>query len=106
MHQNIDNIFGGLDTFYASENYLPNSFDKLKKSGKPIPKIYMCCGKQDFAYEENIRFRDHILSSGTNLVFEEEDGQHTWDFWNRMMPRVLKFLGFSENPNISSASLG
>jgi S-formylglutathione hydrolase FrmB len=106
MDQNIDNIFGGADAFYASENYLPNAFDKLKNSGKPIPKMYMCCGKQDFVYEANIEFRNHILKSGTDLVYEEEDGQHTWDFWNMMMPRVLKFFGLLDSPNTSASSLG
>jgi S-formylglutathione hydrolase FrmB len=106
LHQNIDNIFGGPDAFYASENYLPNAFDKLKASDKPIPKIYMCCGKQDFVYEENIKFCNHVLESGTDLVFEEGDGQHTWDFWNNMMPRALKFLGFLKSPTTSASSLG
>lgn len=108
MNQNIDNIFGGEDEYYASLNNPMNAFDALVESGKPIPKLYLCCGKQDFVYDTNQAFLQHVKNSGADvdLVYEERDGDHTWDFWNMMMPSVLGNLGLLEDRAISASSLG
>jgi len=70
------------DDIIGSENDLFASAERLLKSGRPIPKLLSSCGTEDFTYQENIRFRDHLLSLGYDLKWHEAPGSHDWDYWN------------------------
>lgn len=71
--------------------------EELVRSGKEQPKLYQCCGTEDFLYQDNIRFRDHCRSLGLELTYEEEPGAHEWGFWDRKIQTVLKWLPMPEN---------
>lgn len=105
LRENIENLFGSAERYYASADYLPNAFGALVKSGKPVPRIYQCCGKQDFLYGGNLELRDRFRAAGVDAVFEDGEGMHTWDYWNRVMPNVLRHFGLLEEER-SASSLG
>jgi putative tributyrin esterase len=77
-----------LDLFALAEQIVPSH---------SIPKLYQCCGTEDFLYEDNIRFRDHIRALGLPLVYEEEPGEHEWGYWDRKIARVLEWLPLTDN---------
>jgi len=56
------------------------------------PKLYMCCGTEDFLYEENCKFRKHLDSIGFKYDYHEQPGIHDWIFWNDEIKRVLEWL--------------
>ena len=56
----------------------------------PKPKIYQCCGTEDFLYDANVRFRDHVRSLGLDLTYEESPGTHEWGYWDAAVQRFLR----------------
>ena len=57
-----------------------------------LPKLYQCCGTEDFIYESNITFRDYARSLGVELTYEEGPGVHNFDFWDPYIRRILDWL--------------
>lgn len=58
---------------------------------KPI--IYSTCGKSDFLYEYNIKFKEAMKEKDFDFTYEEWDGGHDWDFFNESLRRSLsRFL--------------
>jgi putative tributyrin esterase len=69
---------------------------ELKESGKEQPKLYQCCGTEDFLYDVNVRFRDHVRELGLELTYEEEPGVHSWGYWDEKIQAVLNWLPLAE----------
>jgi S-formylglutathione hydrolase FrmB len=86
------NIFGDPALIRGSENDLFALAEKLKASGKELPKIYMWCGTEDFLYRENIRMKKHLDALGFDLTYEESPGDHQWKYWDEKIQSVLKWL--------------
>ncbi len=59
---------------------------------QPIPKLFQCCGTEDFLYGDNIRFREHCRKLELPLTYEEEPGDHEWGYWDRKIERVIEWL--------------
>lgn len=62
------------------------------EEGVELPKLYQCCGTEDFIYESNITFRDYARSLGVELTYEEGPGVHNFDFWDPYIRRILDWL--------------
>ncbi|SEM86854.1 alpha/beta hydrolase family protein [Paenibacillus sp. OV219] len=85
---------------FGTDNYvneLPNNLylaaDTLAAQADiPIPLLYQCCGTEDFLYEDNIRFRDHVKQLNLPLTYEEGPGEHEWGYWDKQIQRVLEWL--------------
>lgn len=86
------NIFGELDLIKGSANDLFYLAEKMAGSEGPTPKLYQCCGTEDFLYDSNVRFRDHCRSLKLELTYEEDPGAHEWGYWDRKIQNVLKWL--------------
>ncbi|MUG45665.1 alpha/beta hydrolase [Paenibacillus woosongensis] len=56
------------------------------------PRLYQCCGTEDFLYEQNIRFRDACRNAGFDLTYEEGPGNHDWAYWDARIQDVLAWL--------------
>jgi len=59
------------------------------------PRLYQCCGTEDFLYDDNVRFREHCRSLGLPLTYEEEPGSHEWGYWDSKIQKVLSWLPIS-----------
>ena len=57
-----------------------------------LPKLYQCCGTEDFLYQDNIAFRDFAREKGADLTYEEGPGVHDFDFWDPYIRRILDWL--------------
>lgn len=62
------------------------------KRGIAIPQLYTVCGREDFLYQDNLRFIEHARKIGLPLQVKEETGAHTWDFWDQEIQHVLSWL--------------
>lgn len=87
-----DLVYGDVESVRGTENDLFYLAEKVAKSGEPMPKMYQCCGTEDFLYEDNIRFRDFIKKLPFDYVYEEEHGTHVWEYWDKKIQKVLEWL--------------
>lgn len=90
-------IFGDPASVPGSDNDLFALSEKLKASGKPLPKLFMWCGTEDFLYQQNLKMRDHLNGLGYDLTYRETPGNHQWCYWDREIQNVLKWLPIQEN---------
>lgn len=85
-------IFGSAGSLAGSENDLVHLARAVAAAAGPKPKLYQCCGTEDFLYDNNLRFRDIAQSLDLDLVYEEGPGQHEWGYWDQQIQRVLAWL--------------
>ena len=68
---------------------------EVVKSGGPRPMLYQVCGTEDFLYQVNTEFRDHLKRIGYDAVFRDGPGSHSWAFWDAEIQHILKWLPIS-----------
>ncbi|MBW5447087.1 esterase family protein [Cohnella sp. CFH 77786] len=90
--QEYRRIFGSREELAGSEDDLFFVAEKLAASGAERPKLFQCCGTEDFLYDANVKFRDHARRLGFDHVYEEGPGSHEWGYWDRNIQRVLEWL--------------
>ena len=66
--------------------------DKIIKDKINYPALYICCGTEDFLYEENCEFRKHLDILGFKYQYHEQTGSHDFNFWDDEIKRVLAWL--------------
>lgn len=86
------NIFGDPDKISGSENDLFFLTEKLINSPSPKPKLFQCCGTEDFLYEDNQIFRAFIKNMDFDYTYEEGPGTHEWGYWDACIQRILNWL--------------
>lgn len=85
-------IFGDLDKVEGGDKDLFFLAEELQASGKPLPKVYMWCGTEDFLYHENVKMKAHLMKLGYDLTYEESPGNHQWKYWDEKIQTVLKWI--------------
>ncbi len=86
-------IFGGTGPERGSEHDLFHLATTLAKSGQTRPRLYQCCGTEDFLLAQNRSLRDHLQPLGFDYLYEEGPGLHDWDYWEKVLARTLSWLG-------------
>jgi len=84
-------VFGDLGKVPGSKHDLFALARKVAK-GTVKPRLYQCCGTEDFLYADNVRFRDTVRKLPLDLTYEEGPGEHVWSYWDRMIQRVLAWM--------------
>jgi S-formylglutathione hydrolase FrmB len=84
-------VFGDLNKVPNSEHDLFTLAKKVSK-GHVKPRLYQCCGTEDFLYTDNVRFRDAIRKLPLDLTYEEGSGEHVWAYWDSMIQKVLAWM--------------
>lgn len=92
---NVNNIFGGEDCFYGSENDLCHLADLLQERPDGLcPKMYMCCGTEDPLYPVYCEMKTYFSGKDKlDIRYDERKGGHNWDFWNEELPVILRYFG-------------
>jgi putative tributyrin esterase len=85
-------IFGGYEQLIGSGNDLMHLAAQVAASDGSKPALYQCCGTEDFLYDNNLRFRDHVQPLGYDFTYEEGPGEHEWGYWDQQIQRVLAWL--------------
>ncbi|MEM6392832.1 MAG: alpha/beta hydrolase family protein [Planctomycetota bacterium] len=97
--QELTNIFGPPDRFPGSPNDLFALARNASANPQPTPKLYQCCGTDDFLIDDNHRFRDLAHNLSLDLLYEEHPGHaHTWAYWDQQIQRVLDWLPLPTDP--------
>jgi S-formylglutathione hydrolase FrmB len=84
-------IFGDLSKVRGSKNDLIALAKKVSR-GPVKPRLYQCCGTEDFIYLDNVRFRDAVSKLPLDLTYEEGPGEHNWAYWDMMIQNVLGWM--------------
>ncbi|HKL60403.1 MAG TPA: alpha/beta hydrolase family protein [Sphaerochaeta sp.] len=84
----MENTFGDLDRVEGSGHDL---FALAKDVGTLKPELFMSCGTEDFVYEGNVHFHE-TFSETLPITYHEESGDHSWQYWDRNIKRVLFWL--------------
>lgn len=85
-------IFGEYDKVKGSDKDPKALLLKLKEEGRPVPKVYLCCGTEDGLVTANRDFRDFLNENGVDLTYVEGPGKHDWVFWDTYIKKVLDWL--------------
>jgi putative tributyrin esterase len=84
-------VFGDLSKVSGSKNDLIALAKKVSR-GAVKPRLYQCCGTEDFIYPDNVRFREAVSKLPLDLTYEESPGEHNWAYWDKMIQRVLEWM--------------
>jgi putative tributyrin esterase len=93
----FESVFGDLTKLDGSDKDYKALVLKHVRSGKPLPKIYMCCGKDDFLLSANQDYRDFLREQNADLTYEEGPGSHEWDFWDTYIRKFIDWLPLDKN---------
>ena len=87
-----EGIFGPLDQIKGSSNDLMTLAEQLIQSGKPLPKLFMWCGTEDFLLEENEMMYQYFKEMGVDVTYTKGPGGHQWECWDEQIQNILKWL--------------
>lgn len=86
-------VFGDLEQLEGSKNDLLQLARDLGDQSASSPALFQCCGTDDFLYESNLSFKNTVEQLPLDLTYIEEEGAaHEWEYWDRMIKRVLEWL--------------
>lgn len=86
-------IFGPETEVQHSEDDLLYLASKLKDApSTTLPKLFQCCGTEDYLYLANQSFLRHARAIGLAVDYEEGPGSHEWGYWDLKIQRVLDWL--------------
>ncbi len=85
-------IFGDPGEGVPADDDLFRLAEKAASRRVKLPRLYQCCGTEDFVYGENVRFRDWARRLGIDLTYEEGPGDHEWGYWDDRIQVVLKWF--------------
>lgn len=59
-----------------------------------VKLYYLAIGKKDFLYQENVEFRAILGSTGAKYIYNESEGNHSWENWRDYLldfvPRLFR----------------
>lgn len=70
--------------------YLAEQIAKLPEAKRP--RIYFCCGKDDFLYSHSLRFKAHLEGLEVPFVYLENEGDHNWSYWDGNICGAMDFF--------------
>ena len=85
-------VFGSSGPERGSEHDLFHLATALAGSAEPRPRLFQCCGTEDFLLTQNQALREHLQPLGFDYVYEEGPGLHDWAYWDKMIARTLSWL--------------
>ncbi|HEY5585968.1 MAG TPA: alpha/beta hydrolase family protein [Ruminiclostridium sp.] len=87
-----NHIFGSSEKVKDTENDLFYLLKKFAGYDGYKPKLYQCCGTEDFLYKDNKKFLEFARKLLVDLTYEEEPGSHEWAYWDYKIQKVLQWL--------------
>lgn len=89
----FDSVLGGMEAYKNSYMNPMKAIADMKAAGTEIPKMYMCCGKQDvLVYDACASFRDYLREQNVPMTYVESDGVHMVPYWDEQLEECFRFL--------------
>lgn len=87
-----ESVFGPDAEIRGTDDDLLHLASEAVGSGDTIPKLYQCCGTEDFLYPVNQSFIHHAKKIGLPVDYNEGPGDHDWGYWDQHIQDVLEWL--------------
>lgn len=55
-------------------------------------ELYLVCGTEDFLYNDNNQFHNHLKKINYRHQYVTLPGNHSWQFWDQEIAKALKWL--------------
>ena len=91
-----DSVFGDMYAASLTDKNPRVALQALLSRRGPLPRLYMSCGLQDRLLEPNRTLSAFFRENGMDVTYEEDEGNHNWDFWNDQIQKVLAWLPLEE----------
>ena len=65
---------------------------RLMDRKEPLPQLFITVGTEDFTLPYNREAKARLTALGADFTYEEHPGDHTWDYWDTHIQRVLAWL--------------
>ena len=89
-------VFGewDLSKVHGTEHDMVYLAKKASESGKPLPKVFGCCGTCDGTISTEREMFEWMkkLDNPYDCVFMESCGLHDFDFWDQWLPVFMQWL--------------
>lgn len=92
LDKDLPLVFGDATTIPGSPNDDFWLVSKAVQESKPIPNLYICCGTEDFVYQNTVAFCQHLQANGIDYTYSEEPETHNWGYWDRQLEEMLKWI--------------
>lgn len=92
MGDELHLIYGDMGKFYGSLEDVFHLANSYSEKGADSLRIYQTVGKSDYLYGDNQNFRKIMENRPSDFIYEEDEGDHTWDFCDKHIKRVLEFF--------------
>jgi len=76
----------------GSDVDLLTQLQRAKQAGVDLPRLFACCGYDDFILEQSRAFARQCSENEIPLKYVEGPGDHEWSYWDRMIREVLDWL--------------
>jgi len=86
----FESVFGDLQKVIGSDKDPKKLILDLKK--EDLPRIYLCCGTEDFIIEQNRDFHGFLREKKIAHTYVEGAGAHNWLFWDKHISKVINWL--------------
>ncbi len=85
-------IFGDSDSLSGTAHDLFALSARLAGGRGDSPALYITCGTEDFLFDGNERFHNHLESIEIDHTYHTEPGEHDWSLWDRHIDQFLFYL--------------
>ena len=69
---------------------------RAKEAGTELPRLFACCGGDDFILEHSRAFARQCNESEIALKYIENEGDHNWAYWDHMIREALNWMFYGE----------
>lgn len=91
MGVRLDNVFENVRNLKGTENDIMVILEQAILNNLELPKLYQAVGLEDYMYKGNQEFRDKANQLNVPVFYEEEHGEHKWDFWDKYIERAISW---------------
>ncbi|MDP0501107.1 MAG: alpha/beta hydrolase family protein [Verrucomicrobiota bacterium JB022] len=92
IHDDFVRIFGTHKRLVDSPDNLLRLIDEAEMTGRVLPRLWACCGRDDFLLPDNRRFIAHAHKCGVPVEYVENEGAHDWGYWDTHIQTALKWM--------------
>ncbi len=64
--------------------------ESIKKEN--TPELFIACGKNDFLYEDHLKFKAFLGEKNVPFINKETSGGHEWKLWDNYIQDVLEWM--------------
>jgi S-formylglutathione hydrolase FrmB len=88
----VKGVLGPAHSIKGTESDLFLLSRRVARRKERMPRLYQYCGRNDFLYQDNLRFRDCAWKLNMDLTYTEDDGNHSWEHWDRQIRLALDWM--------------